>query len=88
VSTAGVTGVRQSLNTDIKEYMNIVSGYTKLPKALGFGISGPEMAQSYKAYCEGIIVGSAIVRTAAEAETRETMIEGVRSFVSRIKEVL
>lgn len=88
VSTAGVTGVRQSIKTDISEYMNIVSGYTKLPRALGFGISGPEMAQSYKDCCEGIIVGSAIVRTVAEAKTREAMMEGVRGFVSRVKEVL
>jgi len=88
VSTAGVTGVRQSINTDINGYMNIVSDYTKLPRALGFGISGPEMAERYKNCCEGIIVGSAIVRTVAEAKTREAMTEGVREFVSRIKEVL
>jgi tryptophan synthase alpha chain len=88
VSTAGVTGVRQSIKTDINEYMNIVSSYTKLPKALGFGISGPEMAQIYKDCCEGIIVGSAIVRTVAEAKNMEAMIEGVRGFVSRIKGVL
>lgn len=88
VSTAGVTGVRQSIKTDINEYMSIVSSYTKLPKALGFGISGPEMAQRYKDCCEGIIVGSAIVRTVAEAKTREAMMEGVRGFVSQIKGVL
>jgi tryptophan synthase alpha chain len=39
VSTTGVTGVRQSLNTNIEEYIKIVSSYTDKPKAIGFGIS-------------------------------------------------
>ncbi|KZL90759.1 tryptophan synthase subunit alpha [Clostridium magnum] len=88
VSTTGVTGVRQAISTNIEEYMNIVSQYTKMPKALGFGISSAEMAKEFKPYCDAIIVGSAIVKKVAEGKNKEEIIEKVSNFVSGIKDVL
>jgi tryptophan synthase, alpha subunit len=88
VSTTGVTGVRKEISTNIEEYMNIVSQYTKMPKALGFGISNAEMAKEFKPYCDAIIVGSAIIKKVAEGKNKEEVIENVTKFVSGIKEVL
>jgi len=88
ISTKGVTGVRDEIETDIKTYMQEVSGYTTLPRALGFGISGPEMAKRFKDYCEGVIVGSAIVRLIEQSKDKRRMLDNVCEFVSRIKEVL
>lgn len=88
VSTTGVTGVRHDIETDIKEYMKTVSQYTNMPKALGFGISGPDMANKFKQYCEGIIVGSAIIEKVAEAHNKTEMLSEVEKFVSSLKEVL
>ena len=34
----------------------------KCPCCVGFGISSPEQAKKMSAYCDGVIVGSAIVR--------------------------
>ncbi len=61
VSITGVTGARENIETDIEEYMKTVSQYTDMPKAIGFGISTPEMAKKLKDFSDGIIVGSAIV---------------------------
>ena len=88
VSVAGVTGERNSITTNIKEYMDTVSLYTSLPKALGFGISRVDMAQKFKPYCEGIIVGSAIVRKIAEAKNKEGMIKQIKKLIEEIKSVL
>lgn len=88
VSTTGVTGVRHDIETDINEYMKIVSQYTNMPKALGFGISGPDMAKRFKQYCEGIIVGSAIIERIAEAHNKTEMLSEVEKFVSSLKDVL
>lgn len=88
VSTNGVTGVRQELSTNIEEYMNVVAQYTDLPKAIGFGVSGPEMARELKDYCDGVIVGSAIVRKVAEAKDGEEAAENVRKFIYEIKNAL
>lgn len=85
VSTNGVTGIRQEISTDIEKYMDIVSQYTDMPKALGFGISNAEMAKKFKPYCDAVIVGSAIVKKIAEAGNKEELIENVKKLVSQIK---
>lgn len=88
ISTSGVTGVRNDINTNMKEYMDSISQYTNLPKAIGFGISGPEMAEKFKPYCEGIIIGSAIVKKISERKSREETIESIGKFISDIKSIL
>ena len=88
VSINGVTGTRQSLNTDIKEYMDLISGYTNMPKALGFGISNAEMAKAYAPYCEAIIVGSAIIKLVAGGGTQEEIIKRVYDFAVEIKNAI
>ncbi|MGE5628040.1 MAG: tryptophan synthase subunit alpha [Solirubrobacterales bacterium] len=88
VSTNGVTGVRQEIGTDIKSYMDIVSGYTDMPKALGFGISNAEMVSKYKDYCDGIIVGSAVIKKISEAKNNSEAIENTVNFISELKGAL
>ena len=80
VSVNGVTGTRQNITTDIEEYMNLIKGYTNMPRALGFGISSAEMAKAYAPYCEAIIVGSAIIKLVAEGGTQEDIIKRVYDF--------
>lgn len=62
VSTTGVTGERGQLNAGLSGFLNAVKGITGTPRAVGFGISTPEQARSLKSHCEGVIVGSALVR--------------------------
>jgi tryptophan synthase alpha chain len=88
VTTNGVTGVRNEINKDIGEYMDMVSKYSQLPKALGFGISSPGMAAEYKDYCDAIIVGSAIVRKIGEAKDKIEAIENVKELVRNIKKAI
>lgn len=88
VSTNGVTGARSEINTDIKAYMDTVSKFTDIPKAIGFGISSAKMAKELKEYCDGIIIGSAIVKKVDESENTEEMLKNVKGFVSEVKKVL
>ncbi len=62
VSSTGVTGVRDNLNTNLTGFFDTVREYSKVPNMLGFGISKPEQAREIKKYADGIIVGSAVVR--------------------------
>lgn len=87
VSTMGVTGARSEISTNIEEYMKVVEDYTDVPKALGFGISGAKMAEEFKPYCDGIIVGSAVIRRIMDAKDKEEVIENVKSFVSELSVV-
>lgn len=62
VSSNGVTGVRSEFRTDFDEFFGLVRENAKCPCCVGFGISSPEQAKKMSAYCDGVIVGSAIVR--------------------------
>ncbi len=62
VSSNGVTGVRSQFQTDFAPFFEKIHKYAKVPCAVGFGISGPEAAREMSQYCDGVIVGSAVVR--------------------------
>lgn len=66
VSSLGVTGTRNEITTDLDAITKIVRENTKIPCAIGFGISTPEQAQKIAGSADGIIVGSAIVSIVAE----------------------
>lgn len=66
VSSMGVTGVRNEINTDIKEMVDLVKQARDIPCAIGFGISTPEQAKAMAKTADGVIVGSAIVRMIAK----------------------
>ena len=88
VSVAGVTGVRDKIDTDIKAYMDTVGTYSPIPKIIGFGISSAEMARNFKDMCDGVVVGSAIIKKIAEQPNLEVAIDVLSSFVRELKEGL
>ena len=62
VSSLGVTGVRSEIKTDLAAIMKVVRENTRIPCAIGFGISTPEQAKKMADISDGAIVGSAIVK--------------------------
>ncbi len=62
VSSLGVTGVRNEINTDLSSIIAVIRENTDIPCAIGFGISTPEQAKQMADLSDGVIVGSAIVR--------------------------
>ena len=61
VSLAGVTGARAALPTHIREHIRAIKRLSSKPVCIGFGVSTPKQVKSLSAYCDGIIVGSAII---------------------------
>ena len=67
VSVTGTTGERAALADRFAEIVARAAAHTSVPVALGFGISTPEQAaQAAAAGADGVIVGSRLVRAAAE----------------------
>jgi tryptophan synthase alpha chain len=62
VSRTGVTGERDSLSNAVAPLIESVRAATKLPIAVGFGISKPEHVAELAPKVDGVVVGSAIVR--------------------------
>lgn len=80
VSTTGTTGERSNFRSDLDEYLNMVREKAGTPICLGFGISSREAVKKVKSYCDGVIVGSAVVRRLAENK------EEAFEFVRKLKE--
>ncbi len=87
VSSNGVTGVRQNFNTEFDAFFEKIYKYAKVPCAVGFGISGPEAAKTMSGYCDGVIVGSAIVKL-VEQYGGEKAPEKIGVFVKSLREAL
>lgn len=62
ISIAGTTGARDQLPEELSGQLKRLRGKTKLPLAVGFGVSKPEQVGTLRGLADGVIVGSAIVR--------------------------
>jgi tryptophan synthase alpha chain len=88
VSREGVTGEQSSLSTDIAERVASIRALTKVPVAVGFGISNPEQAATVAGLADGVVVGSAIVRRIAEIGDTPELPSKVAEFVRPIAEAV
>lgn len=86
VSSTGVTGMRSSFQTDFSKFISEIKKYTDIPCAIGFGISNAEQAHDIKQYCDGVIVGSAVVNIIGKDP--ESCEKPVFDFTSSLREGL
>jgi tryptophan synthase alpha chain len=69
VAVTGTTGERASGEDEFREILDRVHAHTSVPVALGFGIATAEQAAAAaRAGADGVIVGSRLVRAAAESD--------------------
>jgi len=86
VSREGVTGMQKKLSMGAVPVVRATRRFTKLPVALGFGISTPGQARAAAGAADAVIVGSAIVHNLASRGRKATM-GWVRELVRAVKEV-
>ena len=86
VSSMGVTGVRSEIKTDLASILTAIRKVTDIPAAVGFGINTPEQAAKIASICDGVIVGSAIVRIVAQYGTEAG--PHIYEYVRRMKGAL
>ncbi len=80
VSVVGITGERRELAADLPDFIARVRAQTDLPLAVGFGISSAEHVRAVGEIADAAVVGSAFVRTIAEAPASERPAR-VRAFM-------
>ena len=71
ISRTGITGARQELAGDAKTLVERLRAYTKLPIAVGFGVSTPEQFAEIGSFADAAVVGSAIVQCVEQNRGRE-----------------
>ncbi|GJQ33113.1 MAG: tryptophan synthase alpha chain [Ignavibacteriaceae bacterium] len=84
VSVSGTTGARSGFSeselSSLEHTRQKIVGNKML---VGFGISGPETAKQVLPYCDGIIVGSAVIKRLLDGD-----IDGAVGLVAMLQEVL
>jgi len=85
VSRTGVTGQRQRLADDARKLVRRLRRATKLPIALGFGISTAEQFAEVGKFADAVVVGSAIVDMIERNPGREAA--AVAHFIKELSAV-
>jgi tryptophan synthase alpha chain len=86
VSVTGITGERTQLPDGLVDRVGWLKSRTDLPICIGFGISKPEHVRLLAPVCDGLIVGSAIVRCLEGANRSED--EAIASASTLVKSLL
>jgi tryptophan synthase alpha chain len=85
ISRAGVTGERSELASGAQSLVERARRFTRLPLAVGFGISRPEHVRQVQSLADAAVVGSAVVRAIEERYDAEGA-AAIEPFVRALKE--
>jgi tryptophan synthase alpha chain len=86
VSVTGTTGERAMFDGGLQTVISRAAASTSVPVAVGFGISSPQhAAAAAQAGADGVIIGTRLVRAAAEADDPAAAVgELVRAFAAAL----
>ncbi len=80
-STMGVTGTRRSVGSAAESLVERTRAVTGLPVCVGLGVSNGSQAADVARFADGVIVGSALVRSLTDAPTHADGIRALRELV-------
>jgi tryptophan synthase alpha chain len=84
ISRVGITGTQQSLTSDAAALVARIRRWTKLPVAVGFGISNAEHVAQVARFADAAVVGSAIVEL-IERSAPETAPAAIARFIKGLR---
>jgi tryptophan synthase alpha chain len=84
ISRVGVTGTQQSLAADAAALVARIRQWTRLPVAVGFGISNAEHVARVGEFADAAVIGSAVVEL-VERATPETAPGAVARFIKGLR---
>jgi tryptophan synthase alpha chain len=88
VSTVGTTGERAEVPAALAELVAATKAGAVTPVAVGFGIGTAAQAAEVGRIADGVIVGSRLVRAAAEAGSPAAAADAVAAFLSEARVAL
>ena len=81
-SLMGITGTRAAVSSGAAGLVERTREHTKLPVAVGLGVSNRDQAHEVAAFADGVIVGSAFVRRLGEAPDRPSAVAAARELAA------
>ncbi|HEX9819481.1 MAG TPA: tryptophan synthase subunit alpha [Methylomirabilota bacterium] len=88
VSLMGVTGERRALPPDLDTQVRTLRLVTTRPICVGYGVSTPEHVAAVGQLADGVVVGSAIVRTIEHHTGTPVLVDEVGKFIGALKDPL
>ena len=85
-SLMGITGARATVSGLAASLVRRVREHTKLPVAVGLGVSNGAQAAEVAGFADGVIVGSAFVQRLLAASSPRAGLEGVRELAAELAE--
>jgi len=84
ISREGVTGMQSKVASNLAEQVSKIRARTKLPVAVGFGVSNPQQARLVAQNADAVVVGSAVVNQIAENGKSKDLVKRVGKFVKSL----
>ena len=83
-SLMGITGARSAVSASAAGLVARTRQHTRLPVAVGLGVSTPQQAAEVAGFADGVIVGSAFVRRLAEASSPGEAVTATRDLAAAL----
>jgi tryptophan synthase alpha chain len=88
ISREGVTGMQSKVASNLAEQVSKIRAHTKLPVAVGFGVSNPQQAKLVAQNADAVVVGSAVVNQIAENGKSKDLVKRVSKFVKSLADAV
>lgn len=88
VSGKGVTGKTRIQQEELREVVTIIKSTTDLPVLVGFGIDSPEKAREIVSFCDGVIIGSALLHFINQNKKDRNLPQLVNDFLRNFRKAL
>lgn len=85
VSVTGVTGVRSPEANALASFVGRVRRRTATPLYVGFGIADADRAREAVRFCDGVIIGSALIKLIQTASSTQDAVASVGDFLAGVK---
>ena len=84
VSVTGVTGTRKKIPQEFLANVSLAKKLTAKPICVGFGISTPKQIREIAQKVDGVIVGSAIIKSIEKNLGKPNLVKNVSGFVKTL----
>jgi len=88
VSITGVTGTAKPEISSVQKDVARIRSASRLPVAVGFGISDPAQAALFSGFADAVVVGSAIARLVDEESAGGRLHERLAAYLRSMKEAI
>ena len=88
ISSTSVTGTSSPQLSDVTNQVSSIRALSRLPVVVGFGISTAEEGRKIASFCDGVVVGSALMRILGEYQDFKTGAQRVADYLAAMKKAI